>query len=114
MKINYDRKAEDYTYEGRDANAPKNIYDLAHHLSDAANGGYLKTTSAFGNGLKLGMYLRHEHQTLQGCIINFLLGVLCGLANQKYTDPRNETGVETCGKIRDMLESEEIHLQPFI
>lgn len=114
MQINYDLNIEDYSYENRNADAPKTIYDLAHHISNNVNGGYLGSSAAFGKGLGMGLYLRREHRTLQGCIINFLLGVICGLANQEYTDLRNEEGVKSCKKIRDMIESEDIHRQPFI
>ena len=114
MEINYNRNVESYSYENRNSAAPKTIYDLAHHLSNNVNGGYINSSGAFGKGVSMGMYLRREHRTLQGCIINFLLGVICGLAEQKWTDPRNEHGVASCQKIRDMLTDEEIHLQPFI
>ena len=115
MKINYsDFEVEDYKYENRNAKAPENVYDLAHHLSNNANGGYFKGTSSFRKGLTLGLYLRREHRTLQGNIINFLLGIICGLAEQKYTDARNETGVNTCKKVKENLENEVICLQPYI
>lgn len=115
MKITYSEiNVEDYSYEGRAPKEPKNIYDLAHHLSNNANGGYISGFSSFKKGVSLGLYLRREHRTLQGNIINFLLGIICGLAEQKYTDPRNETGVDACKKIREDLENENIHLQPYI
>lgn len=113
MEINYNRNVEEYSYE-RNVEKPANIYDLAHHITRNVNGGYIGSSGAFGNGVKMGMYLRREHKTLQGCIINFLFGIICGLANQEYTDPRNEEGVKSCKKIRDFLENDEIHLQPFI
>jgi len=65
-------------------------------------------------GRWLGTQFHREHRTLQGVFINFLLGCIRGISEQAYTDARNETGVASCQRIVEMLDTGEIYQQPFI
>jgi len=79
-------------------------------FSDWLNGG----GKGFGSGLAVGLRLRQDHRTLQGLAVEFCVGVLAGLAQQEYTDARNETAVETAKKIVDLFEDGTLGHQRFI
>jgi hypothetical protein len=82
---------------------------LAYLLENMLNGYDNPVTK----GNKVGEALQNCHRTLQGCVINFCLGVLIGIISQ-YGDPRNEVGLQTCCKIKELLEKGELRYQPFI
>jgi hypothetical protein len=64
----------------------------------------------FRNGLKVGESFCSEHRTLQGLAVRFCLGIIVGLSKQEYTDARNETAVNACKKIADMIEKDELKM----
>ena len=58
----------------------------------------------FREGKAVGLLMRHSHRTLQRLVICFAFGLVAGLAEQEYTDARNETAIQTAKKIAQMLE----------
>lgn len=72
---------------------------------------YLNSFSVdFGTGKSIGKLFHCEHRTLQGSLYRFVLGILVGLSDQEYTDPRNEVAVRNSKKIRQMIEDGEIEV----
>lgn len=67
-----------------------------------------------GLGKEFSDYLQRHHRTIQGCIINFLLGILVAYGTTEYFDDRNATAVKTCQVIREMVKNDEIYFQPLI
>ena len=64
----------------------------------------------FREGREIGLQLRFTHRTLQRLVICFALGLIAGLSEQDYTDPRNETAIQTARKLAQMLEDGELPL----
>ncbi len=62
----------------------------------------------FGEGKEIGLQLRFTHRTLQRLVICFSFGMITGLSEQEYTDPRNETAIQTAKKIATMLENDQL------
>ena len=58
----------------------------------------------FREGKLVGLQMRSTHRTLQRLAICFAFGLIVGLSEQEYSDPRNETAIETAQKIAKMLE----------
>jgi hypothetical protein len=54
------------------------------------------------------------HRTLQRLVVCFAFGLIAGLSEQNYTDPRNETAIQTAKKIAQMLEEGELPLGLYI
>jgi hypothetical protein len=38
----------------------------------------------------------------------FAFGLIAGLSEQEYTDPRNETAIQTAKKVAQMLENDDL------
>ena len=68
----------------------------------------------FREGKETGLQLRSTHRTLQRLAICFAFGIIAGLSEQEYTDPRNETAIQTAQKIAQMLEADELPLGLYI
>ena len=68
----------------------------------------------FREGKEIGLQLRFTHRTLQRLVICFAFGLICGLSEQEYTDPRNETAIQTAQKVAQMLEEGEFPLGQYI
>ena len=68
----------------------------------------------FQEGKEIGSQLRFIHRTLQRLAICFALGLICGLAEQEYTDPRNETAIQTAQKISSLLAQGDLPLGPYL
>jgi hypothetical protein len=60
------------------------------------------------------LQFRFTHRTLQRLAICFAFGLIAGLSEQEYTDPRNESAVKTAKKITTMLENSELPLSLYI
>ena len=60
------------------------------------------------------MQLRTTHRTLQRLAICFALGLVAGLSDQSYSDPRNEMAIQAAKKIQQMLEDGELALGPYL
>jgi hypothetical protein len=76
------------------------IENLAALLDDFLNLG----GKGFREGKEIGLQLRFTHRTLQRLAVCFAFGLIAGLSEQDYTDPRNETAIQTAKKVAQMLE----------
>lgn len=65
-------------------------------------------------GKQVGLQLRFTHRSLQRLAVCFCLGIICGLAEQQYTDPRNETAIETAKKIVQLIAEGELEFGPYL
>lgn len=68
----------------------------------------------FREGKQVGLKLRFTHRTLQRLAICFAFGVIAGLAEQEFTDPRNETAIQTANKVFQMMEAGDLPLGLYI
>jgi hypothetical protein len=59
-------------------------------------------------GKEVGLQLRFTHRTLQRLVICFVFGLIAGLSEQEYTDPRNETAIQTAKKVVQLMEAGEL------
>lgn len=107
----WDSNTNQFVEEGE----PVNAYSLARSMSidnftclidDFLNLG----GKGYHEGKEIGLQLRHTHRTLQRLAICFSLGLIAGLSEQQYTDPRNETAIETAKKIVQMMAQGELPL----
>lgn len=73
---------------------------LAELLDDYVN----NFSSGYKRGRKTGHALRSHHRTLQRSVITELIGVISGLSEQEYTDPRNEKAIELAKKVKALYE----------
>jgi hypothetical protein len=62
----------------------------------------------YPEGLLIGQNLRGSHRTLQRLAICFCFGIIVGLSEQQFTDPRNEIAIQTARKVRQMIEQGEL------
>ena len=86
------------------------LENLASLLDDFLNLG----GKGFREGREIGMQLRFTHRTLQRLAVCFAFGIITGLSEQEYTDPRNETAIQTAKKIAQMLEKGDLPLGLYI
>ncbi len=68
----------------------------------------------YREGKQVGLRLRFTHRTLQRLVICFALGMIAGLSEQEYTDPRNETAIQTAKKLVHLMEAGELPLGLYI
>jgi len=62
----------------------------------------------FEDGKQVGLKLRLTHRTLQRLAICFAFGIIVGLSQQEYTDPRNEVAIGTAKKVAELIEKGEL------
>jgi hypothetical protein len=86
------------------------IDNFAAMLDDFLNLG----GKGFREGKEVGLQLRFTHRTLQRLVIWFAFGMIAGLSEQQYTDPRNETAIQTAKKVVQLMESDELPLGLYI
>jgi hypothetical protein len=86
------------------------IENLAALLDDFLNLG----GKGFREGKEIGLQLRFTHRTLQRLAVCFAFGLIAGLSEQEFTDPRNETAIQTAKKIAQMLEKGDLPLGLYI
>jgi len=86
------------------------IENFAAMLDDFLNLG----GKGFREGKEVGLQLRFTHRTLQRLIICFAFGMISGLSEQDYTDPRNETAIQTAKKVVQLMESGELPVGLYI
>ena len=84
--------------------------NFASLLDDFLNRG----GKGYREGLMTGLQLRCSHRTMQRLIICFAFGLIAGLSEQEYTDPRNETAIQTAKKVAQMLNAGELPLGLYI
>ena len=80
--------------------------EFAEFFDDFLNSGM----KDYGAGEAVGVKLQETHRTLQASAIRFSLGIILGLSEQEYTDPRNETPIAMGQKIAEMIESRELKM----
>ena len=86
------------------------IENFAAMLDDFLNLG----GKGYREGREVGLQLRFTHRTLQRLVICFAFGMIAGLSEQEYTDPRNETAIQTAKKVVHLMESDELPLGLYI
>ena len=84
--------------------------NLAALLDDYLNLG----GKGYREGREIGLELRFTHRTLQRLVICFAFGLIVGLSEQEFTDPRNETAIQTAKKVAKMLADGELPVGPYI
>jgi hypothetical protein len=80
------------------------IENMAALLDDFLNLG----GKGFREGKEIGLQLRFTHRTLQRLTVCFAFGLIAGLSEQEYTDPRNETAIQTAKKVVQLMEAGEL------
>ncbi len=95
------------------------VYTLARSLSSenfaALVDEYLNLGGkGFREGKEVGLQLRFTHRTLQRLVVCFAFGLIAGLAEQEYTDPRNETAIQTAKKVVQLMESGDLPVGLYI
>ena len=66
------------------------------------------------DGWLIGLHLRHTHRTLQRLAVYFALGIIVGLSEQEYTDPRNAQAIETAKKLAQMFRDGELPMGSYL
>ena len=80
---------------------PETFASLLDDFLNLGGKGYLE-------GREIGLQLRFTHRTLQRLVICFAFGMIAGLSEQEYTDPRNEIAIQTAKKVVQMMEAGEL------
>jgi len=86
------------------------VENFAAMLDDFLNLG----GKGFREGKQIGLELRFTHRTLQRLVICFAFGMIAGLSEQEYTDPRNETAIQTAKKLVQLMQADELPLGLYI
>jgi hypothetical protein len=86
------------------------LENFASMLDDFLNLG----GKGYREGKEIGLQLRFTHRTLQRLAVCFAFGMIAGLSEQEYTDPRNETAIETAKKVVQLMESGELPVGLYI
>jgi len=63
----------------------------------------------YNKGQEIGQLLQRQHRTLQGSVCRLLLGMLVGIGDTEYSDPRNEKAVAVGKQLKAMIESNELN-----
>lgn len=64
----------------------------------------------YRTGVEIGKLLSGKHRTLQSSVGRMVLGILVGLGEQEYTDPRNEAIVALGKQLKEMLDEGTINM----
>ena len=86
------------------------LENFASMLDDFLNLG----GKGYREGKEIGLQLRFTHRTLQRLVICFAFGMIGGLSEQEYTDPRNDTAIQTAKKVVQLMESDELPVGQYI
>ena len=68
----------------------------------------------YGVGVSVGQSLQTHHRTLQRSAVAFALGLIVGISDQKYTDPRNAQAIETAKHIAKLVGEGDLPLGPYL
>lgn len=66
------------------------------------------------DGFIVGLMARRMHRTLQGNLMEFLLGVIRGLSYQEHSDARNESALRTAKQITQDMDDGRYERQRYI
>lgn len=102
--------AETQEVTGYDIKRNGNFGFVASVLEDMLN----SFNNHMGQGVGVGLIMRNAHRTLQGSFVNWCLGCLIGIAQQEYTDARNEVAVRTAQRIEALMAGESRNLDETI
>lgn len=107
------------TAQNEDTGQTINVYTLAKSLTIENFSAMLDDFLNLGGkgyreGKQVGLELRFTHRTLQRLVICFSFGMIAGLSEQEYTDPRNETAIQTAKKVVEMMESGDLPVGLYI
>ena len=102
-QYDYDKKA----YE--EVGEPVSIYLLAKSINREQFAKFMEDWTnnfsvSYGEGQRIGRLLHSAHRTLQRSIIVVLTGIISGLSEQVYTDPRNEHSIALAKDIKALYE----------
>lgn len=86
------------------------LENFASMLDDFLNLG----GKGYREGKEVGLQLRFTHRTLQRLVICFAFGMIAGLSEQEYTDPRNETAIQTAKKVVQLMDAGELPVGLYI
>jgi len=86
------------------------LENFASMLDDFLNLG----GKGYREGKEVGLQLRFTHRTLQRLVICFAFGLITGLSEQEYTDPRNETAIQTAKKVVKLMEAGDLPVGLYI
>jgi len=56
----------------------------------------------------------YTHRSLQRLVICFVFWLIVGLSEQEFTDPRNETAIQTAKNVARMVADGELPVGPYI
>jgi hypothetical protein len=109
----------DNTGTNEDTGESFSVYSLAKSLTQGNFAALLEEFLNLGGkgyreGHEIGLQLRYTHRTLQRSVICFAFGLIAGLSEQEFTDPRNETAIRTAKKIAQMLADGELPVGLYI
>jgi hypothetical protein len=86
---------------------PETLVELLDDFLNYAGRGY-------GTGITVGKGLRTHHRTLQRSAVAFALGLIVGISDQKFTDPRNAQAIETAKYIGKLVGEGKLPLGPYL
>ncbi len=96
-----------------------NVYSLARSMSPGNLAALVEEFlnlggKGFREGREIGLLYRYTHRTFQRLVICFAFGLIAGLSEQEFTDPRNETAIQTAKKVARMLTNGELPVGLYI
>ena len=99
--------------------APVSIYSIskafkADHVAVLLDNWLNSFEYGFERGQYIGRCWRNTHRTLQRTAVRFALGILCGIAEQEYSDPRNADALAMAQKVKAMYDAGELDTGRFI
>jgi hypothetical protein len=118
-----DLKLESYNYDTKQVTdkGDVSLYLVGQNIADKPQDmAYLLSNtiaphnpgSGFTFGYQVGSLLTQDHVTLQNNTVQFILGILAGLATEStFTDARNEPAIATAKEITHMLTHYHFHLR---
>lgn len=112
----YKIKVKIYNKKGKETPNPVEIsvHSVAKAFSDEQFaemlGNYMNCfCNEYRKGQDIGKLLQNQHRTLQGSIARLFLGVLVGIGDTEYFDPRNEKAVALGKQLKEMIEKGELN-----
>lgn len=102
---------QDTEYTTRDLARSMDAEQMAGVIDDWLNN---IAREGFNSGKEIGHTLRTTHRTLQRSAVLMAFGILAGLAEQDYTDPRNEDAIKSAKVVAQMLAEDKLSFGRFI
>ena len=102
---------QDTEYTTRDLARSMDAEQMAGVIDDWLNN---IAREGFNSGKEIGHTLRTTHRTLQRSAVLMAFGILAGLAEQDYTDPRNTDAIQSAKVIAQMLAEGKLSFGAFL